>query len=76
VANGTEPFDLDLLALKLVKVVVRLQAAALAIVEHTGTPTLEGLVERTERTAREAVHEIDRWRIALYRQRKQPWPWP
>ena len=75
-ANGTEPFDLDFLTLKLVKIAVRLQTAALALVEHIGTPTLEELVERTERTAREAVHEIDRWRIALYGQRKQPWPWP
>ena len=75
-ANGTELFDLDLLALKLVKIAGRLQTAALAIIEHTGTPTLGELVERTERTARQAVHEIDRWRIALYGQRKQPWPWP
>jgi hypothetical protein len=76
VANGTDLFDLDPLALKFVKIAVRMQTAALAIVERTGTPTLGELVERTEQTAREAVHEIDRWRIALYGQRKQPWPWP
>jgi hypothetical protein len=71
-----EPFQLDLRALRLVEIGTRLQAAALAVAERTGTPTLAELVERTERTAHEAVHEIDRWRIALYGQRKQPWPWP
>lgn len=75
-ANGTEPFDLDLLALKLVKIAVRLQTAAMAIAEHNGTPTLEELVETTEREARMAMHALDHWKYPLYGQRKAPWPWP
>ncbi len=61
----TEPFQLDLRALRLVEIGTRRQAAVLAVAEHAETLTLGELVERTERTAREAVHEIDRWRIAL-----------
>jgi hypothetical protein len=64
----TEPLHLALRALRLVEIGTRRQAAALALAEHPGTLTLAELVERTERTAREAVHEIDRWRSALYGQ--------
>jgi hypothetical protein len=76
VAKGTEPFDLDLLALKLVKIAVRLQTAAMSIAEHTGTPTLEELVETTEREAHMAMHALDRWKYPPYGQRKALWPWP
>ena len=75
-ANGTELFELDLLALKLVKIAVRLQTAAMAIAEHTGTPTLEELVETTEREARMAMHALDHWKYPLNGQRNAPGPWP
>ena len=48
----------------------------MAIAEHTGTPTLEELVETTEREARMAMHALDHWKYPLYGQRKAPWPWP
>ena len=73
----TEPFELDLLALKLVKIGVRLQAAAFAISERMGTPTLDEIIETTEpeaREAREAMQEIDHFRTQFVTKRSLPWP--
>jgi len=69
-----EPFELDLLALKLVKIGVRLQAAAFAISERMGTPTLDEMIETTKHQAREAMQEIDHFRTHFVTKRSLPWP--
>jgi hypothetical protein len=72
----TEPFQLEALAHRLIEVGVRIQAAAFIIAERVGTPTLEELVETTERTARDAMQALDHFKTELYGKRKAPWPWP
>jgi hypothetical protein len=71
-----DPFQLEGLALRLVEIGTRLQAAALIIAERVGTPTLDELMETTERTAREAMHALDHFRTEIYGKRNIPWPWP
>ncbi len=70
------PFQLEGLALRLVEITTRLQAAALIIAERVRTPTLDELVETTKQTAREAMHALDHFRTEIYRKRNIPWPWP
>jgi hypothetical protein len=69
-----EPFEFEVLAHRLIEVGVRIQATVFAIAERKGDPSIDELVETTERTAREAIRLLDHFRSELVPKPSLPWP--